>query len=83
MVSLNIIALLKQTGAYLSDCDPMAIELFFQSIIQGNFIAIEALLSAGLSRTICDKYQRPVSAYLPLCPNQDRLNQIFSEFEHK
>ncbi len=83
VVSLNIIALLKQTGAYLSDCDPMAIELFFQSIIQGNFIAIEALLSAGLSRTICDKYQRPVSAYLPLCPNQDRLNQIFSEFEHK
>ena len=80
--SLDIIALLKQTGAYISDCDTIAIDLFFQSIIKGNFIVIETLLASGLPANIVDKYQRPISAYLPICPDPDSLNRIISHF-HK
>jgi lysophospholipase len=80
-ISFDIIALLKQTGAFISDCDPVAVDLLFQSIVKGNFVAIENLLAAGLPSTILDKYQRPISAYLPLCPDQARLNRMIFQLQ--
>lgn len=74
----EIFALLKQTGAYVSGCDYVAVELFFRSIISGNFHVIEALLDAGLPRNITDKYKRPISAYLVLCPDHERLNRLLA-----
>lgn len=72
----DIIALLKQTGASVSECDPVAIDLFFHSIISGKLTVVEALLQAGLPATIMDKFNRDASTYLTLCPEQEKLSQL-------
>ena len=78
---MQIISLLVQTGASINPHDIGVKRLFFNSVIDGNFIITEKLISLGLDPlTVTDTHQRKLDRYISLSPDPDRLTAMTIPF---